>query len=440
MVDWETAVTLGSRIAGDGPDGRRRRTAEAVVAELRAGADRSTGLVREFTGLYAAERTAPVLVVDRPGWVRANAEAFSTIIEPLAARLTEKKGPPSGLSKAVGSKITGAEVGLLLGFLGGKVLGQFDPFAEPAGRLLLVAPNIVHVERELEADPRDFRLWVCLHEETHRVQFTAVPWMRDHMFAEIGKLVDTVKPDASADDRPADHRGVRGEGSLLDMMGSARAEGDRRPADRCHVAARGPRRRRDGRRRPDRHPVGRARSASASTSAARASASSTRCCAGCSGSTRRWRSTATAPLSSAPSSTRPGMDGFNAVWATPRPPAVQGRDPRPRRLGDPRARLSRWRCTPPSPPSGSPYAAAWPTLADRPGDRVRAARRGRRLLRRRRLDGPARRDRPRGTQGGLARRRGHRRPRPAGGLGRGRGRGVVAGWRRWAPTRPWRSG
>ena len=182
----------GSRIAGDGP-AVDAAAAAAVVAELRSGADRSTGLVREFTGLHAAERSAPVLVVDRAGWVRANAQAFSTIIEPVAAKLTEKKGPPSGLSRAVGSKITGAEVGLLLGFLGGKVLGQFDPFAEPAGRLLLVAPNIVHVERELEADPSDFRLWVCLHEETHRVQFTAVPWMRDHMFAEIGKLVDTVE-------------------------------------------------------------------------------------------------------------------------------------------------------------------------------------------------------------------------------------------------------
>ncbi len=88
------------------------------------------------------------------------------------------------------SKITGAEVGGLLGFLGSKVLGQFDPFHDPAGRLLLVAPNIVHVERELGADPTDFRLWVCLHEETHRVQFTAVPWMRDHeerVFAEIQK-------------------------------------------------------------------------------------------------------------------------------------------------------------------------------------------------------------------------------------------------------------
>ena len=90
------------------------------------------------------------------------------------------------------------------------MLGQFDPFHDPDGRLLLVAPNIVHVERELEADPTDFRLWVCLHEETHRVQFTAVPWMRDHLFAEIGKLAETMEPSEPARRRPRpDHRGAQ---------------------------------------------------------------------------------------------------------------------------------------------------------------------------------------------------------------------------------------
>jgi coenzyme F420 biosynthesis associated uncharacterized protein len=198
MVDWDFAVRIGSRIAGDGPTVSRGEAAEAV-AELRDGANRSTGLVREFTGLTAADRTAPVLVVDRAGWVQANADAFATILAPVVEKLTEKK-PPSGLTAAVGSKVTGAEVGGLLGFLGGKILGQFDPFHDPAGRLLLVAPNIVHVEREIGADPSDFRLWVCLHEETHRVQFTAVPWMRDHLFAEITKLSETMEPSGLLDD------------------------------------------------------------------------------------------------------------------------------------------------------------------------------------------------------------------------------------------------
>ncbi|MGZ4465322.1 MAG: zinc-dependent metalloprotease [Nocardioides sp.] len=199
MVDWDLAVSLGSRIAGEGPTVTRAE-ADAAVAELRAGAERSTGLVREFTGLVAEERTAPVLVVDRAGWVQANADGFATILAPVVEKISSRKGPPTGLALAVGSRVTGAEVGALLGFLAGKVLGQFDPFFGSSGRLLLVAPNIVHVERELDADPTDFRLWVCLHEETHRVQFTAVPWMRDHLFAQMQALADTMEPSSFLDD------------------------------------------------------------------------------------------------------------------------------------------------------------------------------------------------------------------------------------------------
>jgi coenzyme F420 biosynthesis associated uncharacterized protein len=199
MVDWDLAVSIGSRIAGEGP-AITREEAAAVVAELHAGADRSTGLVREFTGLVADDRTAPVLVVDRPGWVQANADGFATILAPVLEKLAAKKGTPSGLTLAVGSRMTGAEVGALLGFLAGKVLGQFDPFFDPSGRLLLVAPNIVHVERELGANPTDFRLWVCLHEETHRVQFTAVPWMREHLFGEMQALASSLEPTNLLDD------------------------------------------------------------------------------------------------------------------------------------------------------------------------------------------------------------------------------------------------
>ncbi len=221
MVDWEVAVSLGGRVAGPGPVVSPDEAA-AAVAELRAGAERSTGLVREFTGLAAAERTAPVLVVDRQGWVRANTEAFEVMLGPIMEKLSEKKGPPSGLAHAVGSKVTGGEVGLLLGFLASKVLGQFDPFHDPSGRLLLVAPNIVHVERELGADPTDFRLWVCLHEETHRVQFTAVPWMRDHLYAQVEELADTLDPGGLLEDGlKRISQAVRGgDGSVMDLLGT----------------------------------------------------------------------------------------------------------------------------------------------------------------------------------------------------------------------------
>ena len=224
MVDWDLAVQIGSRLAGEGP-GVGRDEASAIVSELREGANRSTGLVRDFTGLVARDHSAPVLVVDRAGWVQANADAFALLLAPIVDKLTEKK-PPTGLTAAIGSRITGAEVGGVLGFLGSKVLGQFDPFFEPDGRLLLVAPNIVHVEREIQADPHDFRLWVCLHEETHRVQFTAVPWMREHLFAQIGKFAQTMEPSGILEDGLSRVlEGLRNArsgsgGSLLDVIGT----------------------------------------------------------------------------------------------------------------------------------------------------------------------------------------------------------------------------
>jgi coenzyme F420 biosynthesis associated uncharacterized protein len=233
MIDWDLAVSAASRMAGPGPT-ITRADAEATVAELKAGAERSTPLVREFTGLVAEERTAPVLVVDRRGWIQANADGFAQVLSPLVARLQEKKGQPGPITEAVGSRVTGLEVGTLLGFMSSKVLGQFDPFygldggaravtgggkhaangsgadlvpTAPAGRLLLVAPNIVHAENEMGVDPADFRLWVCLHEETHRVQFTAVPWMRDHIHAQIEQLVGGIEVD------PGRLAGMLGDGA-----------------------------------------------------------------------------------------------------------------------------------------------------------------------------------------------------------------------------------
>ncbi len=220
LVDWDFAVTVGSRVAGPGPDVSPDEAAAAVV-ELREGAARSTPLVQEFTGLVAEAGTAPVLVVDRTGWLRANADGFAKILSPIVEKLAEKKGPPSAFAEAVGSRVTGAEVGLMLGFLGTKVLGQFDPFHAPHGRLLLVAPNVVHVEREIRADPTDFRLWVCLHEETHRVQFTANPWLGDHLLAQMNALADTLEPKALLEGLRRGAEAIRGgDGSVLDLVSS----------------------------------------------------------------------------------------------------------------------------------------------------------------------------------------------------------------------------
>jgi coenzyme F420 biosynthesis associated uncharacterized protein len=200
MVDWTVALNTATRLVKPGPD-ISREGAAAVVAELRGFAGRAETYVSKVTGLEAASGTAPVLVVDRPRWIQANLDGFRQILLPLNAKAIERLKDSSPTVASLGPRITGVEVGALLSYLSSKVLGQFDPFfpgadsKAPGGRLLLVAPNIVSIERELDVDPADFRLWVCLHEETHRVQFTAVPWLRSYLNDQIAQIVGSAELD-----------------------------------------------------------------------------------------------------------------------------------------------------------------------------------------------------------------------------------------------------
>ncbi len=210
MVDWNLAVSTATRLGRPGPEVSREE-ARGIVAELRRHAEASEEHVRGFTKLSPTGEQAdtPVLVVDRAGWVKANVAGFRELLSPLLKKVQERRaGVPGGaVLGAVGGKVTGVEVGMLLSFLSSRVLGQYETFApagrdlpggaDGGGRLLLVAPNIVSVERELKVDPHDFRLWVCLHEETHRTQFTAVPWLRDHLRMEIQAFLEQTDIDPS---------------------------------------------------------------------------------------------------------------------------------------------------------------------------------------------------------------------------------------------------
>ncbi|MEV6249987.1 zinc-dependent metalloprotease [Streptomyces sp. NPDC051742] len=199
MVDWNLAVATATRLVRPGPEVSRDEARE-VVAELRRHAKASEEHVRAYTRMIPEgmePHDTPVLVVDRAGWIKANVAGFRELLTPLIGKMQERRSatPGSAVLGAVGGKVTGVELGMLLSFLASRILGQYETFAPatrelPAGangggRLLLVAPNIVHVERELDVTPHDFRLWVCLHEETHRTQFTGVPWLRDHLQGEI---------------------------------------------------------------------------------------------------------------------------------------------------------------------------------------------------------------------------------------------------------------
>src|SRR3712207_2881206 len=122
---------------------------------------------------------------------------MSALLDPLVDALAAKQETrPGPLATAIGSRATGVQAGGILAFLSSRVLGQYEIFGT-GGRLLLVAPNIVATEQKLGVDPSDFRLWVCLHEVTHQLQFTAVPWLRPYLESQIAELVQAT--DLTAD-------------------------------------------------------------------------------------------------------------------------------------------------------------------------------------------------------------------------------------------------
>jgi coenzyme F420 biosynthesis associated uncharacterized protein len=216
LIDWDVAARAAKRFSPPSPPASRREADDAVGELYRAAAD-AADHVAELTGLTEPAVTAATRVVDRPAWVDANAGGMRTIMTPLVERLTEQH-PVGPIGERVGGRITGMQVGVVLGFLSGKVLGQFEFFDRPGGQLLLVAPNLVAVERQLKVDPHDFRLWVCLHEVTHRVQFTAVPWLRQHMLDEVQALGETFDAD------PAELR-RRVSGAVGELVKVARGQG-----------------------------------------------------------------------------------------------------------------------------------------------------------------------------------------------------------------------
>ncbi|UKA77582.1 zinc-dependent metalloprotease [Arthrobacter sp. FW306-07-I] len=239
LINWDLAASTAARLAPAGPVLDEKAIGEAVDS-LRRLADASVSHVHDITGLEAARdlRDSSVLVVDRASWAKANTQSFAVMLKPAMQKMLDsRRGSLSPSAASVSGAITGSQLGAVLAFLSSKVLGQYDPFAALAenstapagGRLLLVAPNIISVERELNVTPEDFRLWVCLHEQTHRVQFAAAPWLRHHMLEQIDSLsghllgnVDSLMERASAAARSLKDRSASGDtprrGAILDLL------------------------------------------------------------------------------------------------------------------------------------------------------------------------------------------------------------------------------
>lgn len=199
-ISWGVAERIAEGLARgrvlDEPS-RRKLEDDFVAASAQA-----EEIVARATGLVPAAGSARVVVTDRAGWARANLESFRGLLAPLAARLGRRALLPPPLS-LVGPAATGAEIGAVLGVLSSRVLGQYDVLAgggsvEDGDRVYYVAPNVVGLEQRHGFSPQQFRLWIALHEVTHRVQFTGVPWLRRYFLDLVERGLSLVTPDPRA--------------------------------------------------------------------------------------------------------------------------------------------------------------------------------------------------------------------------------------------------
>jgi coenzyme F420 biosynthesis associated uncharacterized protein len=188
MIDWdEVSQVARARLGGDRMDGPQRGRTVALYRRLAATLE--APLLETVGGLPAGVRLPAFQALDRPGWLDLNLDILRRVLEPL---LEATRVPNSWLAD-LGRAGLDRYVALLLAFLGRRVLGQFDPQLlgrEPVQQALyLVEPNVAEWEANAGVPGRDLRRWLILHEMTHAWQFAAHPWLREHLNAQLQRLV-----------------------------------------------------------------------------------------------------------------------------------------------------------------------------------------------------------------------------------------------------------
>jgi putative hydrolase len=208
-VNWELArqvgiasASWGSEDAAPSEDDRRGLEGAVRMAEL---------AVADLTGMDAPAEVARVQAVRRGEWVQANVQGLRGLFEPGAeqmakalarARPEQPADVPEGAQlftevfDRMAPLLMGAQVGMVLGYLGQRVLGQYElplPRTDQPG-LLFVVPNIATFEEEWSLPSDEFRAWVALHETTHAFDLGR-PWVRDHFLGLVREVAEGMEFD-----------------------------------------------------------------------------------------------------------------------------------------------------------------------------------------------------------------------------------------------------
>jgi coenzyme F420 biosynthesis associated uncharacterized protein len=242
-VDWATARRVARFVAGADP-----LSDSYLAASLQTDFDvltvRAEDLVEGYTGLRAPGH-ASARVLDRRDWVESNISSMRSLLDPLMQRFGARMAhnPLAPVSR----RVAATEMGGLLGYLAKRVLGQYDllvpdgpdpvaagPSGEPTGdAVYYVGANILSLEKRFAFRPHDFRLWIAIHEVTHRAQFTGVPWMRGYFLGLVREALELVDPDprtmlravGSAVDEVRAGRNPLDEGGLVGLFASPEQRG-----------------------------------------------------------------------------------------------------------------------------------------------------------------------------------------------------------------------
>ena len=192
IADWDAAIQIGKRVAGAGPPvppEERARMREDLAQHV----VRAEELVAGFTGLHVTGFRSRAWAMGRGDWIRQNVAGLQRLMEPLAQRLLERRPTRPSIAR----KAVGAQAGAILGYVSRRVLGQYDVFLPPddEGLIYFVGPNLMEAEHRYALTPADFRLWVAIHEVTHRVQFSSAPWLRAFLGGMVDEYLGTVTLD-----------------------------------------------------------------------------------------------------------------------------------------------------------------------------------------------------------------------------------------------------
>jgi coenzyme F420 biosynthesis associated uncharacterized protein len=192
MIDWIVAERIAAFVAGTGD-------ASPPTVDLAPLAAESEARVIAYTGLQPVRALPEPEGIGRREWVASNIGSMRALLDPVLSRAGNNLGPLRPAVEIGMGLVLSTEVGVVLGYLGQRVLGQYElvlldeAVEDRPPRLLFVLPNLGQAVESFDADEKEFMTWVTLHEVTHAVQFAGVPWLHAHVAGLVRELLSSAE-------------------------------------------------------------------------------------------------------------------------------------------------------------------------------------------------------------------------------------------------------